>query len=88
MIVEMQLPAVTQVTATAIYSDGCWLVCLAGSPEIHIRVPHLRDVDTAMSQALRCDLGREDVNASVYIRWYDANYDNVTWPLDQGAPAS
>lgn len=75
MTLDMRSPAVTQVTATATYRDGYWLVCLAGAPEISVRVSRLRDVDTAMSQALRVDLGRENVDARVHIRWYDADYE-------------
>ncbi|WP_151082574.1 hypothetical protein [Nocardioides cynanchi] len=88
MTVELQPPGITQVTATAIYTEGCWLVRLADAPEIRIHVAHLRDVDTAMSRAMRCDLGRDDVDARVHIRWYDANYENLTWPLDQNASAT
>jgi hypothetical protein len=70
MVVKMPPHAdLTQVTASAVVSDG-W--CLAGASEINVRVRRLSEVDAAMSKVLGRDLGRDDVDARVHIRWYDA----------------
>jgi hypothetical protein len=62
-----------RVTATAVASDGWWLVCLAGAPEINVRVRRLVDVDAAMGKVLASDLRRDEVDVRVHIRWYDAH---------------
>jgi hypothetical protein len=73
MVVEPPpAPHRTLVTATALVSDGRWLVRLAGAPEISVQVPRLADVDAAMSEALARDLGRDRIDARVHIRWFDA----------------
>jgi hypothetical protein len=62
----------TQVSATAVASQGRWLICLVGAPEISVEVRRLADVDRAMAEILARDLGRARVDARVHIRWYDA----------------
>jgi hypothetical protein len=74
MVIEAPPPQLepTQVTATALASEGWWLVCLAGAPEISVQVRRLAEVDAAMSKVLAVDLRRDEVDARVHIRWYDA----------------
>jgi hypothetical protein len=69
----------TQVSATAVMSQGWWLVCLVGAPEISVRVRRLVDLDSAMATVLARDLGRDHMDARVHIRWYDAR-EPLPWP--------
>jgi hypothetical protein len=48
----------TQVSATAVASQGRWLICLVGAPEISVELRRLADVDRAMAEILARDLGR------------------------------
>lgn len=50
-----------------------------GSPEISVLVGRLAEVDAAVSARLAHDLRRDDVAASVHIRWYDIEQ-GVPWP--------
>jgi hypothetical protein len=75
MAVELQVGLVREVvrvTATAVWSQGWWTIRLVGAPEINAQVRHLAQVHAAIGAALAPALGRDDVDARVHIRWYDA----------------